>query len=145
MGFDVTTMVLNVLNLNMSITELNNTNISIIPKTNNPTRITEFRPISLCNVVYKLISTVLANHLKGILPHVITENQSTFTLERVITDTVLVAFEIMHYLNHKTEGKESFMSIKLDMSKAFNRMEWGFVKGVKGKLGFDRKWVNLIM
>lgn len=71
---DVTTMVLNVLNLNLPIVELNKTNIPLIPKTNIPTRMTEFRPISLCNVVYKLISKVLANRLKVILPHVITEN-----------------------------------------------------------------------
>lgn len=51
----------------------------------------------------------------------------------------------MHYLNHKTESKESFMSIKLDMNKAFDWVEWGFVKGVMEKMGFDRKWVNLIM
>ena len=79
-GSDVTTMVLNVLNLNMSIAELNKTNISLIPKSNNSTKMTEFQPISLCNVVYKLISKVLANRLKVILPHVITENQSAFTL-----------------------------------------------------------------
>lgn len=88
-GFDVTTMVLNVLNLNMSITELNKTNISFIPKTNNTTRMTEFQLISLCNVVYKLISKVLANCLKGILPHVITTNLRAFTSERLITDNVI--------------------------------------------------------
>lgn len=68
MGSNVTTMVLDVLNLNMSIAELNKTNISLIPKSNNPTRMIEFRPISLSNVEYKLISKVLANHLKVILP-----------------------------------------------------------------------------
>ena len=144
-GLDVTNMVLNMLNLNMPIAEINKTNISLVPKTNNPTKMIEFRPISLCNVVYKLISKVLANRLKVILPHVITKNQSAFTFDRLITDNVLVAFELMHYLNHKIEGKESFMSIKLDMSKAFDRVKWGFVKGIMEKLGFDRKWVSLII
>lgn len=144
-GLDVTNMVLNMLNLNMPIAEINKTNISLVPKTNNPTKMIEFRPISLCNVVYKLISKVLANRLKVILPHVITKNQSAFTFDRLITDNVLVAFELMHYLNHKIERKESFMSIKLDMSKAFDRVKWGFVKGIMEKLGFDRKWVSLII
>ena len=51
----------------------------------------------------------------------------------------------MHYLNHKTEGKDGYMSIKLDMSKAFDRVEWGFIQRVMEKLGFHNKWVSLIM
>ena len=120
----------------MPMTKINKTNISLIPKTNHPTRMTEFRPINLCNVTYKLISKVLANILKFIMPSIIsenqsaftserliTDNQSAFTSERLITDNVLVAFEFMHYLKHKNMGKENFMSIKLDMSKAFDWVE----------------------
>ena len=55
-----------------------------------------------------------------------------------------MAFEFMHYLNHKNDGKENYMSIKLDMSKAFDRVEWNFIKGVMEKLGFANKWVDLI-
>ena len=123
-------MVFNVLNNNMSMTEINRTNITLVPKTKNPTNMTEFRPISLCNVVYKLISKVLANLLKIILPHIISENQSAFLTGRLITDNVLVAFELMHYLEHKKDGKEGVMAIKLDMSKAYDRIEWGFIRQV---------------
>lgn len=132
-------MVLYVLNLNMPIAELKKTNISLIPKTNSPTRMAEFWPISLCNVVYKLISKVLVNRLKVVLPHVITENQSAFTSDRLIMDNVLVAFELTHCLNHKTEGKESYVSIKLDISKMFDRVEWEFAKGLMEKVGFDKR------
>ena len=69
-------MVLNVLNSNISMAEINRTNITLVPKTKNPTKMTEFRPISLSNVIYKLISNVLANRLKTILPQIILENQS---------------------------------------------------------------------
>ena len=105
----------------------------------------EFRPISLCNNTYKLISKVQANRLRPILPSIITENQSAFIPDHLISDNVLVAFEFMHYLNHKVEAMDNYMSIKLDMSKTFDRVEWNFIKEVMEKMGFAKKWVNLIM
>ena len=116
-------MVLNVLNMNMSMSSINKTNITPVPKINNPSKMTDFRPISLSNVVYKLVAKVLANRLKVLLPHIISENQSAFLSERLISNNVLVAFELMHYLEHKNEGKENFMAVKLDMSKAYDRVE----------------------
>ena len=63
-GNDIMRMVLNVLNSNMSIVDINRTNITLIPKINSPSKLSDFRPISLCNVVYKLVSKVIANRLK---------------------------------------------------------------------------------
>ena len=122
-GTDITNMVLNVINHNLPMAAINKTNMALIPKTAHPSKMTKYWPINLCNMAYKLISKTLANRLKAILPTIITENQSAFTLDRLITDNVLVAFELMHYLNHKSERKDSFMFVKLDMSKAFDRVE----------------------
>ena len=126
-GCSITNMVLNVLNSDMSLACLNKTNIALIPKVNNPKKMFNFRPINLCNVVYKLISKTIANRFKAILPHIILENQSVFTPDRLITNNVLVAFELMLFLNYKNAGNDGFMAVKLDMSKAFDRVEWGFI------------------
>ena len=130
-------MVLNVLNSSMPLYDINKTNIALVPKTNNPQRMTDFRPISLCNVVYRLISKALANRLKTILPHIISENQIAFTADRLITDNVLVAYEIMHFLKYKKGGNDNFMAAKLNMSKAFDRVEWAFIEKVMRKMGFN--------
>ena len=125
--------------------ELNKTNIALISKTNNPKRMSEFRPISLCNVEFKLISKTLANKLKTLLPHIITENQSAFISDRLITDNVLVAFELMLFLNKKNAGNDSFMAAKLNMSKAFDRVEWCFIQSVMERLSFNTRWINWVM
>ena len=122
-GNDITCMVLNVLNFDMSMADINRTNITLIPKINCPLKMFDFRPISLCNVTYKLVFKVIANRLKNILSQIISKNQSAFLSERLITDNVLVAYELMHYLEHKKEGRENFMAVKLDMSKAYDRVE----------------------
>ena len=99
---------------------LNETFICLIPKVASPQKISVFRPLSLCNVVYKIISKVPTNRLKKILEEVIDESQSAFVLGRSITDYVLVTFETMHCIDLKRKGKEALMVVKLDMSKAYD-------------------------
>ena len=98
-GYDVVNCVLGALNSSLLPCSLNETFICLIPKVASPQKISEFRPISLCNVVYKIISKVLANRLKKILKEVIDESQSAFVPGRSITDNVLVAFEMMHCID----------------------------------------------
>ncbi|XP_075663011.1 uncharacterized protein LOC142632511 [Castanea sativa] len=125
--------------------EINHTNITLIPKVKSPENITEFRPISLCNVIYKLVSKVLANRLKVVLPAIVSENQSAFQAGRVITDNVLMAFETLHYMKNHQSGKSGFMALKLDMNKAYDRVEWLYLEKIMRKMGFDEKWVALMM
>ena len=125
-GPNVIGCVLNILRTGVIPNGLNDTFICLIPKVNCPQKMTEFRPISLCNVVYKLVSKVLANRLKKILPDVISDAQSAFVPGRQITDNVLVAFEVMHCINQRRKGKKGLMAIKLDMSKAYDRV-WAII------------------
>ena len=97
--YDVVNCVLGALNSGLLPCSLNETFICLIPKVASPQKISEFRPISLCNVVYKIISKVLANRLKKILKEVIDESQNAFVLGRSITNNVLVAFETMHCID----------------------------------------------
>ena len=84
---------------------INDTYICLIPKTKTPQKITKYRPISLCNVIYKLLSKVLANRLNKILHNVINEAQSAFVLGRFITNNVVVAFETMHSIAKRKKGE----------------------------------------
>lgn len=79
--------------------DINETYMCLIPKVKHPQKITEFRPISLCNMFYKIISKVLASRLKRTLSKVINESQSAFVPGRLITNNVLVTFETMHCIN----------------------------------------------
>ena len=105
----------------------------------------EFRPISLCNVIYKIISKVLANRLKPILNDLISESQSAFIADKLITDNVLIAFESLHHMKTNCTGRTGFMALKLDMSKAYDRVEWSFLENFLLKIGFQESWVAMIM
>ena len=144
-SIDVTKTILSFLNSTTFPHPINHTFITLIPKTKNLQPVNDFRPISLCNVLYKILSKVLANRLKKILLKIITEHQSAFTKNRLISDNILVAFETLHSMkNHKT-GKTGYIALKLDMSKAYDRVEWSFLEKIMRKLGFEERRINLMM
>ena len=122
-GMDVTQAALSSLNSGSVLKSINHTFITLIPKVHNPEKVTDFRPISLCNVIYKTISKVLANRLKPMIHSIISETQSAFIANRLISDNFLVAFKSLHHMKTNCTGKNGFMAMKLDMSKAYDRVE----------------------
>jgi len=110
--------------------DLNITNIALIPKGSSQVSMKDWRPIALCNVLYKIISKVLANRLKNVLLQCISDNQSAFVPGRSILDNAMVAIEVLHFMKAKTRGEDRYLALKLDISKAYDRMDWNYLMAV---------------
>ena len=124
---------------------LNLTNIALIPECTHPSSMQDLRPIALCNVVYKIMAKVLANRLKDILPLIILDAQLTFVPGRSIFDNVLAAFEAIHYMKRKTKGKKGNVALKIDISKAYDRINWRYLEAMLRRMGFDSHFIAMIM
>lgn len=110
-GDDVVSAVINVLDGGEMPSRWNDTTLVLIPKARRPELIKDLRPISLCNVIYKLVSKVIANRLKMVLPDIISPSQSAFVPGRLITDNILMAYEMTHFLKQRRKGKDGYAAI----------------------------------
>lgn len=124
---------------------VNRTLVCLVPKKKQPQQMTDLRPISLCNVLFRILSKVMANRLKPCLSSLISDKQSAFIEGRLLTDNALIAFELNHYIRRKTQGKNGVLGLKLDISKAYYRLEWKFLENMLCKFGFDTVWVERVM
>eukprot|EP00253_Pinus_taeda_P003190 PITA_03190 len=121
---------------------LNSTFITLIPKEENSLTPEKFRPIALCNVLYKVISKVIANRLKPLLPMLISPEQSGYVEGRQIMDGIILTHEIIHSLKL---SKQAGMLLKLDLSKAFDKLSWSYIQHMLKAFGFCHSWVRWIM
>ncbi|GAA0141934.1 hypothetical protein LIER_42691 [Lithospermum erythrorhizon] len=138
-------MVLACVNEGRFLRKFNFTLITLIPNVPHPVEITQFRPITLCTTTTKLVAKLLAERLKLVLGTIVSKSQSAFVPNRLITDNILLVYEVHHFIKLKKMGKKGFMSIKLDMQKAYDRIEWSFFRLMMTQLHFPDKWISLIM
>lgn len=118
--------------------------VVLIPKVDHPNSIKEFRPISLCNVTYKIITKVLVSRIRPFLNHIIGPMQSSFLPGRGTMDNVFVAQEVVHYMS-KSNSKYGGIAFKIDLEKAYDSVSWDFLEETLVLFKFPPKIVALIM
>lgn len=127
-GRNVTRLVFLILNGGSMDPSLDYNFIYLVPKHCNSISITNFRPISLCNFIYKLVSKIFVNKLKSYMDSIISSSQSTFIPSKIIKDNILITHELLHTMKYNIKGKKGKMAVKLDMSKAYNWVKLTFLK-----------------
>lgn len=115
--------------------------LALLPKEKGASDFSRFRPISLCNTSYKLITKIISIRLKNILPDIISENQGGFIKGRKILDNIVLVQEAVHSSCHR---KEKGMVIKIDLANAFDRVRHDFLFTVMKKMGFSISFINWV-
>uniref|UniRef100_A0A803QHF5 Reverse transcriptase domain-containing protein n=1 Tax=Cannabis sativa TaxID=3483 RepID=A0A803QHF5_CANSA len=143
-GRDLCQAALFALTTNADLAPLNETILVLIPKIKNASRVKDFWPISLCSTFYKVVSKTIANCLKSTLPDLISHNQGAFLSDRIIFDNIIIANEVIHAINNRKHGKVGWVALKLDMEKAFDKVEWAYIKHILQHFGFPYPFISLI-
>lgn len=124
--------------------ELNRTSITLIPKIPGPETLSNYRPISLCNTVYKIVSKILVARLRPLLGKLISHYQSAFVPGRRGTDNAIIVQELIHTISKK-KGKTWFMAIKIDMEKVYDKLEWSFIREMLIRVNIPQNLIKLMM
>ncbi|KAL0283523.1 UNVERIFIED_CONTAM: hypothetical protein Sangu_2884500 [Sesamum angustifolium] len=139
---DVVTVVQDFLSGSPLPISLTTTSIALIWKVKNPSRGSEYRPISLCNTSNKILTKLLNDRLKILQPSIIVPNQNNFVSQRQIGDNIQLSQEILHSL--EANKKDWNVALKLDMAKVYDRVDWVFLETVLLILGFLEHWIRLV-
>lgn len=121
---------------------VNTTILTLIPKVTGARKMKDYRPISCCNVLYKVISKIIANRLKKLLPDFISLNQSAFVKDRLLIENLLLATELVKDYHKDTVSRRC--AIKVDISKAFDSVQWPFLINTLTAMGLPEKFIHWI-
>jgi hypothetical protein len=141
-GPDLLSMVEDVRKKGKISRSLNSTFLVLIPKTDLPSSFNDFRPISLCNLIYKLVSKIISTRLKPVLERNLSPEQHGFLKGRRIHDAVGVAHECLHSISQK---KQKALVMKIDLKKAFDSINWDLLRLILHSAGFGIPFTNWIM
>lgn len=119
---------------------VNATTIALVPKIDTPMKVSDFRPITCCNVLYKCISKILTSRIKSVLGSIVDKNQSAFIPRRHIIDNILVAQELMREYDRKYGV--SRCALKIDLQKAYDTISWKFLEDCLIFFGFPVKMIS---
>ena len=139
---DFTVAVQSVFRLGFLPKGINSTILALVPKKTTSAEMRDFRPIACCNVLYKVISKILANRLKVFLPRMISENQSAFVKGRLLMENVLLASELVK--DYHKDSVSSRCVMKIDISKAFDSVQWPFLLQILVVVGFPERFIHWI-
>lgn len=121
----------------------NSTILTLLPKFPGSTIIKDYRPISCCNILYKVISKILVNRLKPLLPYIILPNQTAFIKGRLLLENCLLAFEIVSGY-HKQQGEKK-LTLKIDIAKAFDTVRWDFLMACLQSLNLPHEYTQWLV
>ena len=144
MGESISKEVIQVFNSGKMPSYLNKTLIVLIPKCLGPETLNHFRPISLCNTVYKIVTKIIVSRIRPLLSNLISPYQTAFVPGRRGVDNVVIAQELIHTI-HKKKGRVGHFMLKIDLEKAYDRIEWSFIREVLILFKFPMSLVNLIL
>ena len=116
--------------------------IALVPKNSNPLELHDFRPISLCNTIYKIFAKVLVNRLKPFLEKIVGNPQKGFVSRRKILDAAITTHEVVHSME---KSRQPGMAFKLDIPKEYDKVNWDLLHDVLEIIGFSNRIINLIM
>lgn len=122
---------------------VNHTLLALIPKRTTSNKVDQFRSISLCNVVYKVITKILASRIRPLLDQIIHSSQSAFIPHQSILDNIIINHEIMCHFKARKERK-GYIAVKVDMAKAYDMVEWDVLLKILELHGFDKQFYQLI-
>lgn len=122
--------------------ELNVSKIALLPKTEDRSRIQNFRPISLLNTLYKVVAKIYANCMKPLLHNCILPSQTGFVPNRCILDNIFLAFEAIEWA---LESNQNTSMLLLDFEKTYDRVSWSFLEQTMEKMGFEETWIKRVM